>query len=100
MNDMDQTRRDQWRKNNEAYLEAALAWLRLLLEQRAGPLAPALPTPPPTRNRFFERRPVSPPNPFEVIPSPKVVTDADVTMAANAMKAAEAVQPPPVLLML
>ena len=115
MDDLDQTRLDQWQKNNDTYLEAALSWLRLRLEQKAGPLAPAastLPpvsTPPPAR-RFFERRPSVPASPLSTIPVPKTVTDADVTKAANAMKAAETPQvpqgaqgvalPPPALVML
>ena len=37
-----------WQKTNEAYLVAALAWLRLRLERLAAhqPSAPALPLPP------------------------------------------------------
>ncbi|GAC1347447.1 MAG: ATP-binding protein [Ktedonobacteraceae bacterium] len=93
MDDLDQTSHDQWQKNNEAYLGAALSWLRLRLEQKAGPLVPTLPVPQPARGRFFERRASVPANSFGVIPSLKAVTDADVTKAANAMKAAAAPQP-------
>jgi ATP-dependent 26S proteasome regulatory subunit len=108
MNDLDQTRLDQWRKNNDAYLEAALSWLRLRLEQKAGPLAPATPAVPPPRGRFFERRMSPPASSFDVIPSPKAITDADIAKAADAMRAAEAPQlavptdslPPPALITL
>jgi hypothetical protein len=94
MDDLDQTRLAQWQKNNDAYLGAALNWLRLRLEQKAGPLVSALPTLPPVRGRFFGRRSSVPASSLGVIASPKTVTDADITKAANAMKAAETPQTP------
>jgi hypothetical protein len=95
MDDLDQARLAQWQKNNDAYLEAALNWLTLRLEQKAGPFVPALPAPPPARSRFFEHKSSVPASSLGVIPSPKTVKDADIKQAVNALKAAETLQTPP-----
>src|SRR6266852_4543900 len=105
MDDLDQTRFAQWQKDNDAYLEAALSWLRLRLERKTGPLAPTLPAPPPAERRWSMSA-----TSIGVTQSPKTVTDADITKATGAMKAAETPWtpqtgqedplPPPALIML
>jgi hypothetical protein len=68
---------DRWQKGNDAYLTAALGWLRLCLARHAGPV-PAPSEPPPTKR----------------------VSDAEIAQAAKDMAAAEAIDPPPALILL
>lgn len=81
---------ESWQTHNDAYLSAALTWLRLRLRQ----LAPAG-SAPVTGGRLFERL-------FgQESPTPTGhVSDADVERAAQALAAAEKVDPPPAALIL
>ncbi len=105
MDDLDQTRFAQWQKDNDTYLEAALSWLRLRLERKTGPLGRPLSAPPHVERRWSMSATSS-----GVTQSSKTVTDADITKATDAMKAAETPRtpqagqgdplPPPALIML
>ena len=88
---------EQWQRHNEAYLSAALAWLRLRLERLAGtpeePHAAAQPRPAAGRwSRSFRRREDDAPLPSAPAAA---VSAAAVEKAAAAMAAAEDHQPPP-----
>ena len=97
-----------WDSNNERYLSAALAWLRLRLAQLAGPtegsstgveveFTPA--TSPSTARRWFRRE--SEPAPSVALPSPAAETASeDVDAAASAMHEAEQLDPPPAMMLL
>jgi hypothetical protein len=98
-----------WERANEDYLEAALAWLRLRLQQRA-PLEPPPPPPPAITpegqaRRLFRRgapaEPTPPQGPGGALPGPRhcAITPELVGQARAAMHAA-AGDPPPALLIL
>jgi hypothetical protein len=114
---------ETWQKGNEEYLAAALAWLRLRLlrheaQESHAPVLPhtaAAPSPmeeertspssTPQRRRFLWRhQPPQPPSPAPPLlpPAPvETVTEEQVAEAAEAMeRAAEAIEPPPALLIL
>jgi hypothetical protein len=113
MNDL-----DRWHKDNEEYLAAALQWLRLRLLRQGGQEKPALilnanvPEATPAaeaaapRRRFLRRQPQTPSGPISstqhlLPPAPlDMVTDEQIAEAAAAMTAAEAVEPPPALVIL
>ncbi|HEV7858536.1 MAG TPA: ATP-binding protein [Pyrinomonadaceae bacterium] len=112
MNDL-----DRWHKGNEEYLAAALHWLRLRLLRQGGQEKPALilntSAPEPShaaapKRRFHWRQQPSPSTtgpttspPLQLPPAQlDLVTDEMVAEAASAMAAAEAVEPPPALLIL
>jgi len=83
----------QWQQTNDAYLAAAMEWLRLRLS-RAARDAPIIPTPVPERRSWFGRRRSDP----GVPPAPVRASDREVRKAAEALQAAEAaVQPRPAL---
>ncbi|MEO1208788.1 MAG: ATP-binding protein [Cyanobacteria bacterium J06638_20] len=96
MNDL-----EHWQNQNEAYLSAALAWLRLRLQRQinAGSSAPETA---PSRT-WWER--LNTPllchsgsqQPEALAPQPKRVSDAEIDRAAAAMTKAEAMEPPPAL---
>lgn len=109
---------DQWLKNNDAYLAKSLAWLRLrlvrLLQQHC-PAPAACATPSfsvqPEINsfnwRFWERssrtdittdRKLLPPAPLDGAAG--IVTDGEIAAAADEMRQAEAMSPPPALIIL
>ena len=119
------TEMEDWQKNNEAYLEAALAWLRLRLERLAGAEQSPVILPeqataaeftpatsvaaPQRRSRFFGRRSgdaapaVAPPavTPVLLPPAPaQTVTQEQLDAADAALRAFEATDPPPALLIL
>ena len=89
---------DQWQKGNDAYLAAALAWLRLSLGRKAGsvPAPMVASSAKPSSGGWFWRKQPAPSEP----PPKKQVTEAEVTQAAKEMAAAEAVDPPPALILL
>jgi len=102
-----------WPQANDAFLSAALAWLRLRLERLADweqvPPAPSLPVEPaaePKASSFaerFRRRPSSenaPPPILALPPASEAVTQAHIEEAAKAMAAAEEMDPPPALMVL
>lgn len=83
----------QWQQTNDAYLAAAMEWLRLRLS-RAARDAPILPAAVPERRSWFGRRQSDP----GVPPAPARASDREVRKAAEALQAAEAaVQPRPAL---
>jgi hypothetical protein len=82
----------QWQQNNDAYLSAALAWLRLRLQQLAEPSAPATLLARQKRFSWFNRRKLIP-----QISDVVRVTGPAIEEAAKAMVAAERVDPPPAL---
>ncbi len=80
-----------WQANNDKYLSAALAWLRLRLQR----LAPPPPAPaPPERSGFLGLGQQEPP------PPAKRVTHAQIVQAEKTMDAAAGIDPPPALLIL
>jgi hypothetical protein len=98
-----------WQKNNEAYLSAALKWLRLRLawraqraERRSAPVALA-PSQRPAQSSgwWLFKRP-----PKELTPSvphptrSDAVTEADIAQAVADMAAIEPAEPPPALIIL
>ncbi|MGI8554203.1 MAG: ATP-binding protein, partial [Dehalococcoidia bacterium] len=108
-----------WPAGNDRYLAAALAWLRLLLARQAERLVGASPpsfspAPPPTpmpawgvSPRQFSANggsPTSDPGAVAVLTIPEPETDAaadrQLDAAAAEMMAAEALDPPPALLLL
>ena len=110
---------ESWHEANNRYLTAALTWLRLLLEQRAGPESaavpitalalPGAPAAPPSR-RFFRRPPAPagsaapalPPAITPLLPASAIPPiDERIAQAAAELDAAEAAaDPPPALLLL
>lgn len=119
-----------WSTGNQRYLTAALAWLRLLLERQAGRHPTALivppgswttppsaaPAPTPRRLRFFGRPATAPATPASAPAQESASPPAQepillaapahssieqqVVDAAARMREAEAMQPPPALLLL
>ncbi|HEX6899539.1 MAG TPA: ATP-binding protein [Thermoanaerobaculia bacterium] len=108
------TETDDWQRANDAFLAAALTWLRLRLERLADweptPPAPSLPVEPaaPRSSSFAERfkwRPpfseAAPPRPVLALPpASEAVTAEQIAEAASAMAAAEETDPPPALVVL
>jgi len=100
---------EDWPRANDAFLAAALAWLRLRLERVATweqpPAAPAVPPsadaprPPSFAERLFGRGSDEPaPKPLLALPPPSgTVTEAMIEEAARAMAAAAETDPPPAL---
>lgn len=99
-----------WQEGNEKYLAAALAWLRLRLMQQANrePNGGQLLSSPPKLaspsfiGRFLKRTPDAS-SPVFSARSPAsftVVTDEQVSQAADAIADAEAIKPPPALIIL
>jgi hypothetical protein len=82
-----------WQENNDKYLTAALAWLRLRL-QRLAASHPAAESPAAGSGflGLFRRKPSAPPV--------KRVSEAEIADAARAVEAAAATDPPPALLIL
>jgi hypothetical protein len=104
---------DRWQKENEQYLAAALAWLRLQLERCAGvgfslpvqqpPTIEKVPEPPKRRLLMRRQTEKEPPAPTQVrfLPPAAKVTEEQIAQAAAAMAQAEsAMQPPPALVTL
>jgi hypothetical protein len=107
-----------WARTNDAFLSAALAWLRLRLERLAYPVSQPLPMSPRTtaspapapapqapsfRDRFLRRGPAeaAPPPPLLALPpASEAVTEAQIAEAAKAMDLAEEADPPPALAVL
>jgi hypothetical protein len=103
----------QWQKDNEQYLAAALAWLRLQLERCAGvgfslavqqpPSVEKVPDPPKRRllmRRQTEKAPLASTS-VRFLPPAANVTEEQIAQAAAAMAQAEsAMQPPPALVIL
>ncbi len=98
----------RWQESNERYLSAALAWLRLRLERLAptpsSGIASTSPVPasPSFVNRLLGRSPAQPSPDVPALPaaSPTAINDAQLTQAAEAVSAAENVDPPPAALIL
>ncbi|HEY4562537.1 MAG TPA: ATP-binding protein, partial [Thermoanaerobaculia bacterium] len=101
-----------WPQANDAFLSAALAWLRLRLERLAAweqpassPVAPPPPAASPQtasfRERFLRRSPAETASPVLALPpASEAVTEAQIADAAKAMAAAAAIDPPPALVLL
>src|SRR3954464_1048786 len=103
-----------WARSNDAFLSAALAWLRLRRERLATPVSspppmtsaypapPSEPPPPSFRDRFLRRGPAeaSLPPILALPPASEAVTEAAIAEAAKAMDAAEEADPPPALVVL
>jgi len=88
---------DQWQRNNDDYLSAALAWLRLRLQVLINGTPRRQPAPPPA----------APPQPsaslfgwMEAEAEAPEVVETDVNAAAQAMADAAMAQPPPALVTL
>jgi hypothetical protein len=87
MNDL-----DRWQEGNDAYLAAALGWLRLRLTRQAGPPDDAAPERP-TGGGLLGRKPS--------LPAPsEQASRAEVAQAAAALADAEKMEPPPALVIL
>ncbi|AFY34117.1 ATP-binding protein [Calothrix sp. PCC 7507] len=91
---------ESWQKNNEEYLTKALAWLRLCLQRQvqrleAGKTSPH-PTPLASKRPFLGRShlPALPPG------SPDVITEEQISKATAEVADAEALQPPPAMVIL
>lgn len=110
-----------WHQTNDAYLAAAVEWLRLLLTYRA----PSEPEPPVTasvmtqdqravprpdtppeqqsawwRFRKSETNPAPPPPPRPALPAVPAITAEDIRVAAERVRAAEAAEPAPAMILL
>ena len=108
------TEADDWQRSNDAFLAAALTWLRLRLERlvdwEPAPPAPSLPEDPrpePKASSFAERfrwRPpfseAAPPPILALPPASEAVTAEQIEEAAQAMAAAGETDPPPALVVL
>jgi hypothetical protein len=94
-----------WQSANDAYLRAALAWLRLRLQRLAGSAATAPPAPDDARPGQG-RRPAGRARRTARVPSSVAAAERQLAAAAAAMAAAEApkagkaAQPPPALVIL
>ncbi|HEV2844923.1 MAG TPA: ATP-binding protein, partial [Thermoanaerobaculia bacterium] len=100
---------DDWPRSNDAFLAAALTWLRLRLERLADweptQPAPSLPDDPQPKassfaDRFRWRPPFSeaaPPPILALPPASEAVTAEQIEEAARAMAAAGEMDPPPAL---
>ncbi len=104
-----------WQENNARYLSASLAWLRALLEQRAGeehrsvalavPERPPAPSPEESRSFWKRFRYVEPDVPVRTAqpmlpPAPAKPAEERVQRAAAEMAAAAQSNPPPALILL
>jgi hypothetical protein len=103
-----------WQRSNDAYLAAALAWLRLRLERLADQGRPAVvpPSPAPAfapepaapsfKERFRRRTSAEAAAPpvLALPPASDAVTEQQIAEAAKAMAAAEQIDPPPALVLL
>jgi SpoVK/Ycf46/Vps4 family AAA+-type ATPase len=93
------TDQDRWELQNEAYLSAALHWIRLRLYQLAGPAdaAPDETLPPPPepglRERLLGRRPP----PRALLAPGGTAVDTELEQAEAAMVEAGSLDPPPAL---
>ena len=87
---------DEWLAANGAYLSAALAWLRLILQRQAQAVSAGKAPPPPSGSftQFFRR------GGSQVFDAPGKVTSSAVDRAAEAMEQAARIDPPPALLSL
>ena len=85
----------QWEAANSAYLEAALAWLRLRIAQHAGPLPAEMVAAPQAseRRRWFRSAATATAD----APATTRVTADDVAAAAKNLATLAAVDPPPAL---
>ena len=101
----------QWQKNNDAYLAAALRWLRLRLGRLAasGQIVtpqPAPPPPEPEAPSWFCRWFMRAPEPSVAVeqkllpPADGAITDEQIAAAAAAMQQAAQAEPPPALVIL
>ncbi|GAB4205445.1 MAG: ATP-binding protein [Roseiflexaceae bacterium] len=106
-----------WQQSNDAYLGAALAWLRLRLVRLANRAQPPAPPPVPVEpagpataqrpNWLFgvrpapaAQRPSDTPAAVPLLLPAEVVTDEQIAQAEAEMRAAERAEPPPALLVL
>ncbi len=90
----------QWQENNDRYLSAALAWLRLRLAGEAKTALPAQPEEAPKDGQptgWFSRRKHTAGGPAPVTESK---TESETEKAARAMADAADVEPPPALMIL
>lgn len=96
------TNLDQWEKGNNEYLSSAVAWLRLLLQERVGepPSNPLLPKKTPTNAGWLHLRQIEKTEEPTPRPSTDKKTKSALAQAAVAMAEAEAMDPPPALTIL
>ena len=87
-----------WQQGNDAYLSAAHAWLRLRLERLVE--WEQLPMPPITSAAAPAEPALSAPTVLALPPASEAVTEQQIAEAAEAMKAAELMDPPPALILL
>lgn len=96
----------QWQAQNEQYLAAALAWLRLRLKRLAGgtaentPVLHTAPPSPPTGWWSRKRRATAEPASDSPAMTLSPVTEAQIAQATETMNAAAATEPPPALFIL
>jgi hypothetical protein len=104
---------NNWQENNQRYLSAALEWLRLKLramtQESGDPATPFYSEPAPQRHgsanrwRFWDKPEAGATPPRALLPpapDDSLVTEEQLTHAAAELEAAEAVTPPPAMVML
>ena len=91
---------ERWDRQNEAYLSAALHWLRLRLRRLAGTDGTMISEPPPQPERSWFSRRRARSEPDLALSTSDVPSDAEIEQAAAAMDEAAAAEPPPALLLL
>src|SRR5882724_3110681 len=93
---------DQWQRNNEAYLTAALAWLRLKLSAQSGSVVmpAAAVSEPESAGSWWSRRKSAATAATSEPPVIKLLAEPSIDLAAAEMAKAEAVDPPPPLIIL
>jgi hypothetical protein len=86
---------ERWQRDNEAYLSAALHWLRVRLTRLAGPPESSEPevSATPERSRLFRRHEEAEPR----LALPAASLDSDLERAEAVLAAAEAAEPSPAL---
>ena len=104
---------NNWQENNQRYLSAALEWLRLKLRamtQQSGERVTRVDSEPAPRQhetgnkwRFWNKHESAPGQPRALLlpaPDGSLITEQQLTCAAEEMAAAEAVTPPPAMVLL
>ena len=84
---------DQWLKDNDNYLAAAVDWLRLRLIQMAPPEPTAENAEQPVTYGWFSKRKTNTSQPLRLLPAPAKASAEDVEKAEQALKKAESMQP-------
>jgi AAA+ superfamily predicted ATPase len=89
----------EWEEGNDRYLNSALSWLRLRLEQLSDMSADhgSPPSDRSTSGRAFLRNHQGPPS---SVPTPGPISDDQIAKASSEMEKAAEIDPPPALVML